>query len=104
MSLSSCLARAATAQFQSSFDHEGFLRHVREEYRGYCREHPHIRQAFVGGYPLRRVLRPFALADRLLTEATPRSQRRGRGGEVKTTEHWGQRKLLMSEIEFLSRF
>lgn len=38
---------------------------------------------------------------RLLEEESPRIPYRSRRGEEKSVIHWGQRKLLMSEIEFL---
>eukprot|EP00667_Euglena_gracilis_P012507 EG_transcript_12853 len=41
---------------------------------------------------------------RILPPNAPRLQYRRRKGEVKTTLHWGQRKLLMSEIEFLTLY
>jgi cap2 methyltransferase len=44
---------------------------------------------------------PFS---RTLQENDPRVQYKRRKGEVKTVVHWGQRKLLMSEIEFLTLY
>ena len=44
------------------------------------------------------------LPPKFLTDESPRMQYRRRKGEVKTTLHWGQRKLLMSEIDFLTRY
>ena len=41
---------------------------------------------------------------RLLAPHAPRQTYRRRQGEVKTVIHWGQRKLLLAEIEFLTRF
>eukprot|EP01061_Rhynchopus_euleeides_P004693 TRINITY_DN13940_c0_g1_i1.p1 TRINITY_DN13940_c0_g1~~TRINITY_DN13940_c0_g1_i1.p1 ORF type:complete len:374 (+),score=140.89 TRINITY_DN13940_c0_g1_i1:63-1184(+) len=40
----------------------------------------------------------------MLTEESPRTAYRRRKGERKTTLHWGQRKLLISEIDFLTRY
>lgn len=40
--------------------------------------------------------------NRVLSPDTPRLPYRRRRGEEKTVIHWGQRKLLMSEIEFLT--
>lgn len=42
--------------------------------------------------------------ERILTDNMPTSEYRRRKGEVKTVRHWGQRKLLLAEIEFLTRF
>jgi len=39
---------------------------------------------------------------RILTEDFPRTPYRRRKGENKTTVHFGQRKLLLAEIEFLT--
>ena len=44
---------------------------------------------------------PFA---RRLEADAPRLPYRRRKGEVKTVIHWGQRKLLLSEIEFLTLY
>ena len=41
---------------------------------------------------------------RILPEDYEREKYRRRQGEVKTVIHWGQRKLLLSEIEFLTKF
>jgi hypothetical protein len=79
----------------------------------------------VGDYNFTRINRPMCAADRLLRHDSERTLRRGRGGEAKTVEHWGQvlgkmmvvglvvmaepgscvwqRKLVISEIEALTR-
>ncbi|KJE91348.1 hypothetical protein CAOG_02492 [Capsaspora owczarzaki ATCC 30864] len=65
--------------------------------------HPHCRQAFI--HECHQVLERDArlsAADRLLTDASPSSPYRRREGQMKTVDHWGQRKLLISEIEFLT--
>lgn len=41
---------------------------------------------------------------RLLLPDAPGQKYRRRKGELKTVIHWGQRKLLLSEIEFLTKF
>lgn len=40
----------------------------------------------------------------LMDDSFPREQYRSRQGEVKTACHWGQRKLLLSEIQLLSQY
>ena len=40
----------------------------------------------------------------MLVPDAPRQEYRRRKGELKTVIHWGQRKLLLSEIEFLTKF
>jgi len=42
--------------------------------------------------------------NRLLVQDAPKQEYRRRKGEVKTVIHWGQRKLLLSEIEFLTKY
>jgi len=41
---------------------------------------------------------------RILTDQAPRSQYRDIPHHMRTTNHWGQRKLLLSEVEFLTMF
>lgn len=41
---------------------------------------------------------------RILSSAAPRRAYRRRTADLKTVVHWGQRKLLLSEIEFLTRY
>ena len=68
------------------------------------RHNPHMRQVFANRRPLLRAGRPMIGADRLLSRASGRTKYARRQGEAKTVEHWGQRKLLLSEIEFLTRY
>ena len=56
---------------------------------------------FANGYTFHRSHWPYSLNDRLLTPDKGRTPYSRRTGEAKTVEHWGQRKLLLSEIEFL---
>jgi len=65
---------------------------------------PHLRQVFIARRPL--IVSPNALtpADGMVTPTTRTTKYRRRSGEVKTVEHWGQRKLLFSEIAFLLRY
>jgi cap2 methyltransferase len=63
---------------------------------------PHLRQALKAeekehvpsNVPFERVLKPDA----------PSGEYRRRQGQEKSVEHWGQRKLLISEIEFLTNY
>jgi len=57
------------------------------------KEEPHIIQ--IGDKTFRR---PFC---RFLTKEFPRLKYYSRRGELKTTVHWGQRKLYLSELEFI---
>lgn len=65
------------------------------------RSNPHSMQVVENpGYTCKTDL-PFS---RVLGEDMPRIPYKRRKGETKTVIHWGQRKLLMSEIEFLTLF
>lgn len=91
-------------RFEQGFDHSAFLKTLPEEDQGIYESNPHLRQVFVQGYDFHKAKKPFSLRDRLLRADSGRTLRRARGGEVKTVEHWGQRKLLLSEIELLTTF
>jgi hypothetical protein len=49
-------------------------------------------------------LKPLHALPRRLSSDSPRLPYRRRRGEIKSLVHWGQRKLLISEIEFLSKY
>ena len=49
-------------------------------------------------------LKDLTLLERNLTSSTPQLLYRRRRGEIKSLIHWGQRKLLISEIEFLNKY
>jgi cap2 methyltransferase len=59
---------------------------------------PHCRQVFA---TYRHPIETTQFS-RVLDSNSPRMRYQRRRNEWKTTEHWGQRKLLMSEIEFLT--
>ena len=61
-------------------------------------ESPHAAQVVMNGGVCLNCI-PFG---RVLTGDMPRLVYQRRNAEVKTVVHWGQRKLLMSEIEFLT--
>ena len=69
----------------------------------FIKANPHMRQVFSndGKYTLYKS--PGKL-DRVLDDNYPRDKYRRRECELKSANHWGQRKLLMSEIEFLLQF
>lgn len=65
---------------------------------------PHTKQAkhhFEGG---KAHAAPEGTFSRAVRPLDPRAQYRRRTTEIKTVVHWGQRKLLMSEIEFLTMY
>jgi hypothetical protein len=66
---------------------------------GSLEQNPHIAQW--KGVPT--VLREEEIV-RVLAPDAPRMAYRRRRGEVKSVVHWGQRKLMLSEIEFLNMF
>lgn len=74
------------------------------EQRQIYEQNPHMRQVFANQYPFRRISEPFSIAHRRATPSTPRKPYQRRLGHAKTVEHWGQRKLLFSEIEFLTLY
>jgi len=77
-----------------------FIKHsveFKQNYISWC--HPHIDQVFQDEqYSYNKDLQ----FTRILNKEMPELEYRRRKGEIKSTIHWGQRKLLMSEIEFLT--
>ena len=63
------------------------------------RRNPHLQQAMCEQLPLL----PQHALPRVLQPDAPRLPYRRRRGELKSVAHWGQRKLLLAEIEFLAR-
>ena len=87
-------------QFKPYLD--GFLKLLTDEQKFLFRNFYHLQQAYINNRdPIRRELnRVLDLDDSNLVMEGYRS----RLGEVKTTEHNGQRKLLMAELEFLTLY
>jgi len=67
-------------------------------------ENPHMRQVFANRKTLVRPGRELVAGDRIASPASGRTPYKRRQGTAKTVDHWGQRKLLMSEIEFLAKY
>lgn len=66
-------------------------------------DNPHLQQVFANGREFLRMKREMTASDRYArSDLTPRTPYQRRQGEAKTVEHWGQRKLVLSEIEFLT--
>jgi hypothetical protein len=61
---------------------------------------PHLWQLSTSLIPLKS----FTMLPRKLVAESPRLPYRRRRGEMKSVVHWGQRKLLISEIEFLTQY
>lgn len=77
------------------------LRLSSEERRVWDRD-PHLRGVFANKKRLQYVDRWLGHEDRIVTPQSGRTQYQRRVGEAKTVVHWGQLKLLLSEIEFLT--
>jgi len=64
---------------------------------------PHCEQCL--HYSMAKVVQnPFTKDSRILQPTDPELSYAGREDEMKSVIHWGQRKLLMSEIEFLTEY
>eukprot|EP01080_Neovahlkampfia_damariscottae_P010658 gene10658-3282_t len=76
--------------------------HPKDEYKkedfDILEKNPHLRQTI----ELKINKNEFNKKSRILQDNAPGEEYRRRKGEVKTVNHWGQRKLLFSEIEFLT--
>jgi hypothetical protein len=77
-----------------------------EQLRVY-KQNSHVRQVFANRRALVVAGRELSAADRILPHARDDEERleyQSRKGEVKTVEHWGQRKLMIAELEFLTLY
>ena len=82
---------------------------ITPEHTAIYKLNPHLQQVFANGRPFSCADHDFSLSDRIAQRDAsgalqPRTPYGRRQGEVKTVEHWGQRKLLLSEIEFLTLY
>ena len=91
-------------KFFSEYDHKTLLENLRPEFQEIYIDNPHLRQVFANSYTFYRRSAdfPFSYEDRVLKPEKGRTKYRSRRFEAKTVEHWGQRKLFLSEIEFLA--
>lgn len=90
-------------KFEREFDPSTL--NLDEESMNIYKLNPHIRQTFANRRPFLRPNREFSREDRVIDYfESPRTPYQRRQGEAKTTDHWGQRKLLFSEIEFLNLY
>jgi len=72
--------------------------------QAFYEQNPHIQQVAACARPLQRK-DLFTEADRIINlQTSPQAEYVERKDEIKTTIHVGQRKLLITEIEFLTRF
>ena len=100
------LAMNDRMKFDKTFNHKGLWDHrkLSKTDRQIYLMNPHIRQVYASFQNIRMMNRPLDDRDRIVSNDFPREKYRSRRYEWKTVDHWGQRKLLMSEIEFLTRF
>eukprot|EP01125_Pyxidicula_operculata_P014861 TRINITY_DN5004_c0_g1_i1.p1 TRINITY_DN5004_c0_g1~~TRINITY_DN5004_c0_g1_i1.p1 ORF type:complete len:552 (-),score=122.76 TRINITY_DN5004_c0_g1_i1:60-1715(-) len=75
----------------------------KEEEQVYTHNH-HIRQVFANNKQFIRPRKSIVESDRYINECSGLTPYGRRQGDAKTVEHWGQRKLLLSEIEFLTNW
>ncbi len=77
-----------------------------EELQSMWHCHPHCRGAIVSGMPIVRTGRELQLADRCVDFGDDVSQHRylETPGRYTSISHHGQRKLLISEVEFLTQY
>jgi hypothetical protein len=68
------------------------------------KKNPHLQQALAYHDTLIVNQAPFDQNSRLLSDSAPRLEYQRRKGQLKSVLHWGQRKLLLSEIEFLTNY
>jgi hypothetical protein len=87
---------------------EHVMDQTHEQYREAVTKNPHIAQ--VATYKTDKKtdhdihVVPLSSLQRVLLPTAPTAPYRRRADEKKTVNHWGQRKLLLSEIEFLTMF
>eukprot|EP01028_Stygiella_incarcerata_P006405 TRINITY_DN2611_c0_g1_i1.p1 TRINITY_DN2611_c0_g1~~TRINITY_DN2611_c0_g1_i1.p1 ORF type:complete len:652 (+),score=162.69 TRINITY_DN2611_c0_g1_i1:57-2012(+) len=90
-------------KFEQEFDVSTL--NLDDEKRRVYDANPHIRQAFVNGRYDEHHIHNFSERNRYIIHGkAERLPYKRRMFEAKTVEHWGQRKLLFSEIEFLTLY
>ncbi|KAH3765268.1 poly A polymerase regulatory subunit [Pelomyxa schiedti] len=78
--------------------------HLSTEMMSLWDENPHMRQVWANKRNFMRPFRCLEPCDRIISEKTPALTYARRCGEAKTLMHLGQRKLILSEIEFLAKY
>ena len=89
---------------QRKFEREVDVRslNLSSEARRAWQYNPHLRCVFANRQQMQYVDRWMQDTDRIVSADSGRTQYKRRIGEAKTVVHWGQLKLLLSEIEFLT--
>jgi hypothetical protein len=66
---------------------------------------PHLREVFIKNQPLIIYEKEFTSSNRFLKLSSTRYEGNNSGlAKLSTTEHWGQRKLFLTEMEFLMNY
>ena len=91
-------------KFNTKFPHEELWENLTDEEVQLYKQNPHNRQVFATFRPVFVLNRSLQAEDRYINSNTPSLPYQRRRHEWKTVDHWGQRKLLFSEIEFLTNY
>lgn len=76
-----------------------------DKWRQVYNRNPHLREVFMNGRFIENNDKEFTKDQRILTTHVPSSNSGNENGKkYSTTEHWGQRKLLLTEMEFLTKY
>ena len=90
-------------QFEVTFDMKSLC--LSPDKQKLYERNPHLRELFVNYEPIQRREDTFSRDNRvLLISSSFSSDGRFDAKKPSTLEHWGQRKLLLTEIEFLTNF
>ncbi len=91
--------------FEKTFDASTL--NLSPEHQRIYDENPHLREVFVNKRPFLVSSEPFTAENRLLSSVHGRlneSSLKLAPGQVHTVDHWGRRKLMMADIEFLTEY
>jgi hypothetical protein len=95
----------ARITFEKTFD-VSTLNLSAEEQKIYD-QNPHLREVFVNKRPFIVSEEPFTAKNRFLSSIHGRfkeSSLKLAPGQINTVDHWGRRKLIMADIEFLTEY
>ncbi|CAF4364342.1 unnamed protein product, partial [Adineta steineri] len=79
--------------------------HLNNENQEIYIANPHLREVFINKQQIRYHTKEFTIEDRVLKLSSKHYDNKNLNvKQVNTTEYWGQRKLLLTEIEFLTNY
>ncbi|CAF3940248.1 unnamed protein product [Adineta steineri] len=79
--------------------------HLNNENQEIYIANPHLREVFINKQQIRYHTKEFTVEDRFLKLSSKHYDNKNLNvKQVNTTEYWGQRKLLLTEIEFLTNY